>query len=605
MAGLATSKVWRTVLPWVLFVALALGVTAPMFRAPRAWGIHDWAQFYTYYGVPRRAVAEDGELPGWNPHFYGGNVQWGHPDDPTLSPLFILILAFGEVVGSKLAVVAVLAGGMASMWYLLRHLGASATGSIFAAVVWGLNGWHAYHFAVGHMDHLTFLFQPLAVLFLLKACQRIKWSAACGAVVALMFLSGGPYPFVFTVLLLGVLALVFAGAGNSVKPIKAAALSLLFALGIAMVKLLGTLEFTLYAETSPVDVSGTPLGVVWKALFDPSVPLVDKYLGLPWGGWEYAAFVGFIPAALLAVGVFKQFRKAWPWLIVAIVFFVAALGNRSPVDFFALFTAPPGLSGMHVPFRFIVHVILAGAVVGAFGLDWLVSKVSVTAPRRLVAAAAALVVAVAAGNLIWMHYHRPTSLYGLASMIPRPREDHADAPRVDGAGSGRQGEPETVPITSPQTLKVYMTFLENRRLPWGYDANYLRRAAHMEGEEGYRGEAYFANAELGAVRRLDSTMSRYTVSYEAEAEAIVVLNQNYHPGWKVSGALEGAFDLEGLVAARVPAGEGVVTFRYAPTSRVAGAAVTLLTLFAALYMVTKTDGAKGRGRGAEAAKVVS
>ncbi|MCD6405829.1 MAG: hypothetical protein J7M19_08375 [Planctomycetes bacterium] len=576
MARLKPAKLFKHLAPWALFAGLALAVTAPMLWRISWWGVHDWAQFYSYYGVPKRAVAEYHELPGWNPYYYGGNVQWGHPDDPTLSVLFLPVLFFGEVAGSKIDIVLVLVGGMYSMWLLARRIGVSVPGRIFAAAVWALNGWHAYHFAVGHMDHLTFLFVPLAVFFLLKATDSLKWAAASGAVIALMYLSGGPYPFIFTSLLVVVIALLLCGAKNSARPLWAVLATLAFAGGLSAVKFLPTWEFARMAGTVPADISGTPPAVLWRGLFDSSLPMPAKYAGLRWGAWEYAAFIGWIPAVAFLAGAVAAAPRAWPWVAVGVVFLVASLGSASPVDVFALLTVVPGLSGMHVPFRFIVHFILAVALVGGMGLDVLYRRLLATRLRAAAMPLAVLVAAAAAGNLVWMHYNRPVSLYGLASYYPVSRSAEGGPSRELTAN-----EEAYIPATHSNTIEVYRAFLDGRRLSWGYDAVHLPEAAHFPGQSGYRGEAYLANDPDGRWLEVNSTLSTYRVTYDAQADDVIVLNQNYHPGWKAVGAAGGAFDSDGLVAAKVGPGHGAVVFRFRPASRFWGGLITALAIVVA------------------------
>jgi hypothetical protein len=598
MARVNPIRILRTAALCLLFLVLALSVTWPMLVDIHRWGVHDWPQFHTYYGVPRRAVVEHGELPGWNPHFYGGTVQWGHPDDPTVSPLFVLILLFGEVAGPKIAIVLALAGGMFSMWLLARHLGCGGPSSLFAAIVWSLNGWHAYHLSVGHCDHITFLFQPLAVYFFLKAIDRPAYRALGGAVVALMYLCGGPYPFVFTSIMIVVFSLFLCGARNSVGPLAAALKTLLFAAGFAMTKLLSTFEFAMLAQSSPTDISGTPLPVVWQAFFDSALGMQEWHAGLRWGAWEYAAFIGFLPAVLFILGAVVTSRRSWPWTACGLVFLITALGSTSPVNFFSLFTAPPGLSGMHVPFRFAVHFILVVAVVGAMGLDLLLRRLSKAGWRVVSIALAGVTLFVAGGNLIWMHYNRPVPLYTLASFLPF--KDGGMSPYRPFAMSGRRDRGgRYIPVTYPQTIEVYMAFLEGRRLRWGYDALYPARAARFPGEEDYRGEAFFANADLGNVLSLDSTLSTFRVKYSATDESVLVLNQNFLYGWNVDGARGKTGQIRGLVATEVGPGEGEVVFRYSPAGRFWGSLVTLATIALSLFLRL------GRGRRREARQETS
>lgn len=585
MAGMTRHRAWKTAALWALFIALALSVTLPALMRIHWWGVHDWPQFYVYFGVPERAVSEYGELPGWNPYYYGGNVQWGHPDDPTLSPVFICLLLFGVVGGTKIAIVLTLAAGMYSMWLLARKMEVSVLAALFAAVVWGLNGWHAYHFAVGHMDHLTFLLQPLVVFFLLKGCDNRRWAVAGGGVMALMFLSGGPYPFIFTSILVVVLSLLLAGFRNNAAPLKAAAGILLFASGFAAVKLLATAEFMLFSPGVEADVTGISVATLWNGLFDSRIPMVVPYAMTKYGSWEYAAFIGYVPAACFVAGAVAAARRMWPWLVVAVVFLIASLGSTSPINFFSLFTAPPGLSGMHVPFRFVVHFIMAVALIGAVGIDAICGLVRKTRLKAVAVLPAAAILLATAASLIWMHYNRPVSLYRLASYFVPPKAYGGEVQPEDESQRLSRGEQRFVPQTYQQTLRVYRAFLDGTRLSWGYDAVHLRKAATFPDEHGYRGEAYFARPASGTIVAIQNTLSSYSVSYEAVEQGIIVLNQNYYPGWKVKGASGEAFEMGGVVAANVAAGSGTVTFFFDPSGRNWGALLTMFTVVIAFFFV--------------------
>jgi len=586
MAGLTVKKWFPTILVAVLFCALAVAVSYPALRHMNWWGGHDWVQFYTYYGVPHRAVTQFHQLPAWNPYFYGGNVQWGHPDDPTLSPLFVLMLLFGVVPGVKVALVLVLAGGMYSMWLLARHMGFTQPSSFFAAAVWGLNGWHAYHFAVGHCDHFTFLFEPLAVYFFLRGLDDRRWGVAVAAVLAFTYFSGGPYPLVFAVILLSVLALILTGQRNSSSPLLTALFSFLFAAGFMAVKALATVWFMLSAESVYADRSGTGIGILYRALFDSSLPMFDAYGGTRYGAWEYAAFIGYIPAIAFVLGALLTLRRNWPWLVIGVIFLVTSFGSASPVNFFSVFTVLPGLSGMHVPFRFIVHFILAVCIVGAAGLDALAARISKVPHARLGSLCSLFVAAAAAANLVWMHYDRPVPLYRLASSF-LPQEYAQAAPEKDSFPDLSREDLKYLAVTYPQALEVYESFLESRRLSWGYDATRLPCAAHFPGDDAYRGEVYLADAAAGSAALVGSTLSTYRVSYAATKDATLMLNQNYAPGWRVTGTNAHVYAREGLVAVDVSAGQGTLEFSYDPKCFLPGLAISVLAVIVAFVFVTR------------------
>jgi len=586
MARVTSGNVLKATALAAVFLLLAVAVVYPALSFMSWWGVHDWVQFYTYYGVPYRAVAEFHELPGWNPYFYGGNVQWGHPDDPTLSPLFVPILLFGVVAGVKIDIVLVLAGGMVSMWLLARRLGLSPAAAFFASAVWGLNGWHAYHFAVGHCDHLTFLFEPLVAYFFLRALDDLRWGIGAAAVLAFMYFSGGPYPLMFSIILLLAMGLLFSGHRNSPRPMRAVVTIFIFGAGFMAVKMMSTLVFMLFAEPVASDMSGTGLTVLWRALFNPSLRMFTKYGGTQWGSWEYAAFIGYIPALAFLAGAVAAARRAWPWVAMAAIFVVTSFGNASPVDFFSLFTALPGLSGMHVPFRFIAHVILAVAVVGGMGLDAVGGFLCRIRLKRAAPGVLWLTAAAATANLVWMHYDRPVPLYRLVSYLVPPRKYGGRMPQIPPFRKLEKSEEAYVPITYDQALQVYVYFLNGKRLSWGYDATRLPNMAKFPGDADYRAEVYLLRGEGGSATLTGQTLSTYRVEYQSDQDNTVVLNQNFAPGWRTSASGK-AYERGGLVAVDVPAGEGTVEFKYVPACRTPGLVVTILSIVAAVFFARR------------------
>jgi hypothetical protein len=69
---------------------------------------------------------------------------------------------------------------------------------------------------------------------------------------------------------------------------------------------------------------------------------------------------------------------------------------------------------------------------------------------------------------------------------------------------------------------------------------------------------------------------------DAKRPTTVLVNQNMAAGWGVEGGELVAGGQDGLLAARVPAGRRVVTFRYLPRAFVVGGAVSLLAAAGAL-----------------------
>jgi hypothetical protein len=89
-------------------------------------------------------------------------------------------------------------------------------------------------------------------------------------------------------------------------------------------------------------------------------------------------------------------------------------------------------------------------------------------------------------------------------------------------------------------------------------------------------EEYALDGPPHAVRRRFWSPNRIEVEVDFATPGTVVVNQNFHKSGRVTGGA--VTDHEGLLAARVPAGRHVVTFRFLPMSFFVGLAVTMATL---------------------------
>ncbi len=124
-----------------------------------------------------------------------------------------------------------------------------------------------------------------------------------------------------------------------------------------------------------------------------------------WTHWESYLYVGLAPLFLAAVAVaVVRGRDVAGWAVLAGVATLVSLGQYSPINLHYLLWLLPGLSGLRAPGRFTIVVILAVAMLAAYGLAALQhGRVGRTAGRRMarVAAISALcVVAVVLGGHI-------------------------------------------------------------------------------------------------------------------------------------------------------------------------------------------------------------
>ena len=151
-------------------------------------------------------------------------------------------------------------------------------------------------------------------------------------------------------------------------------------LGLAAVQLLPLLELASFSARGsgfPYDqaaaYSVTPIGLL-QLIF----PYLFRGQGsLQWGlwtHWESYVYIGVAPLALalIALTCIRR-REVAAWGILAGLGLLLSLGQYSPINLDYALWLVPGLTGLRAPGRFTFVVDLAGGMLAAYGLAWLLS----------------------------------------------------------------------------------------------------------------------------------------------------------------------------------------------------------------------------------------
>jgi hypothetical protein len=166
----------------------------------------------------------------------------------------------------------------------------------------------------------------------------------------------------------------FAGVARVCLPL------VLVGFGLAAVQVLPLLELASFSARGngiPYDQSAaysvTPLGLL-QAVF----PYLFRGPGsMQWGlwtHWESYVYIGLVPLLLTVVAlVCVRRREIAGWAAMGGLGLVLSLGQYSPINLHYLLWLLPGLSGLRAPGRFTLVVDLAGAMLAAFGLAWLIA----------------------------------------------------------------------------------------------------------------------------------------------------------------------------------------------------------------------------------------
>jgi hypothetical protein len=362
----------RRLVPYLTLAGLALAFFAPLALHPTQTLYSDHSDLFTYYLPVKRFLVrswrEDGEVPLWNPYLFAGSPFLHDPQVaafyPPQLPLYLLPEdRLGAAMSWLLVAHVILAGCAACAYARGQGLGP------FAAGVAGLGymfagKWLLHLLGGAHVTFAPLAWLPLVLLALEQALGRagrgeaaaaLAWGAGAGLIFGVAVLGAQPqlpfYAGLFVALWTLGPVLEQAGflggggarsrrrtAGALLRWVGLGAWAALWAVGLAAVQLLPTLEAT--RETSRYMI-GPPedapvAGAIWS---------ITSAVGPPLAGpsWEYQGGLGVIwlMAAALAPVLGRGRVRFQAAVCLALVLF--ALGGGTllrGLPGFALFRAP-------------------------------------------------------------------------------------------------------------------------------------------------------------------------------------------------------------------------------------------------------------------------
>jgi hypothetical protein len=187
----------------VLWLSVVAYTHQGIFTDP--FNLADWMddhQFYAWEDSDRTTLLRFGQLPSWNPYWCGGTVGIRAPEDPFLSPDFLLRLIFGVAHGRRLTVLVLVVLGFEGMYRLCRKLDASMVGAVFAALVYGTCDRFVGFIHDGWIHFLGYELIPWVILALIAGTTSWRWRIVGGFFFSWIVLAPGTYPTPFTLIAL-------------------------------------------------------------------------------------------------------------------------------------------------------------------------------------------------------------------------------------------------------------------------------------------------------------------------------------------------------------------------------------------------------------------
>lgn len=568
---------------WVALGSLAFAlfffhqIVARLHQGDRpTFMFNDWDLNLQFHGAAVYTITHFHQFPFWNPYKSGGEPLFGHPQSAILTPFLLLDLLFGPVVGLRLGGIAHVAIGFAGAYFLARVVGISKLGAVVCATAFAGSSWPYMRFEVGESNFMAFAYAPWAIALWWFGVERrrLLFAAVGGLLLGLMLMEGALYQLLFAGTMLAVLAPILASQRRSLFPLLLLAVMGAFTVGFCAIKLLPGVEWTGLQSTiwgSDEFVSARALVI---ALFSrDQTPLSSMYNapGVTWPFFEYGNYVGVWVAGLALIGIGLQFRKAFPWSVLAMALLVLAAGNFGPYSPWALTHRLPFFASMRVPSRWLISFTLVTAVLAGFGLD----AIRETSKRWGMIVTVLLTGIVLIDNWLvsapYLHY----VVDGTPPELSFPRSVSFRQAYLDGspgwnsfgvtqANMGLLGDWDRVGLIPPTAVNV--------------------RAYNRPG---YKGEQYLLGT--GTVELRDWTPNALSFDADAPSPTLLVVNQNYDPSWRVVEGPGVATSNDGLIGVRVAAGKQHLLLAYHSTPFLIGLGITLTT-FAGMLLLWLFEG---------------
>jgi hypothetical protein len=391
---------------------------------------------------------------------------------------------------------------------------------------------------------------------------RTPWRDAtlAGAAMAMMVYTAAIYPMPETALLLGVIALVQAFSRRSLRPLAILACTGLVAFGLSAPKLVPTLDTLSRFPRLVESLEVIQLGQLMAILTSPTGVMMSQ-----WGWHEYGMYIGWWGLYALAIGaMWGRGPRISPFLWAGGVALLLGFGNFHEYSPWAVLHKMYIFKSQHVPSRWEYPALLIFA--GLF--------------------------AVAAERLLrWSRFLRPllelALVYGAVHIekdilpVSTPIMEHIfdvpwEAPK-DSIGPYYQEK------SAPASLRYAFSGYWEPALPSEYanvgvidcltfpGLNMFSRdakghapglGAHGRAEPEYRGEAFTASGQGKAVLTHFSPNKFVVETDGVPAGDLVILNQNWDPGWQANG--RPVLNVGDLNAVRSLKPNEHIVFRYRP-----------------------------------------
>jgi hypothetical protein len=553
-------------LPWRLAVFAAVAVCASwplLSTAPALNQFRDAHVLAHYETAAREAVLRWHQMPLWDPYYCGGMYLLGTPQSRFVSPTFLLSLLFGERRAEAIAVFAMIVLGLEGAYRYARSRGATAFGALLAAPLFALSGVFAVSPGLGWIGFFSFELLPWIALGVRRALAgELAGVLVAAGAMAWCIGMGGTYPAPIAAVWCAFEVVEFLakrarrGRGARVAiGLALVAAAALLAAGLAAVRLWPIVDTLAVAPRVIAGTAGHSLGKLLGMLFLAPQDETENgsfYLGL-----------GAFAAPALLLGLAR--RRSLPVVIAAALCVWLAGGYDLHPSLFSLLRELPIYSSLRYPERFLVPFALAASVLAALGISS--AEAHVRARRRRAKGrpprAGQVLLAIAALALV-------------ANVAPMVRQHAVHAAERTLSPPPDEGEPR--PFHQSRGNRWGLAYYEpmQRGSLSCWEAYPVPQSPLLRGD--LTNEESLDDAGAGTLVERAWSPDQIDLDVDLARPATVLVNQNWHSGWRAS--VGEVASRHGLLGVAMPAGKNTLTLTFAPKSATGGGRTSLVALLA-------------------------
>lgn len=509
----------------------------PIIFSKGEFGIQDWDQNFAWNEFTRLSIRDYGQFPHWNPYRCGGLPHFGNPEIGVLSMQTMIVLLLGTIVGIKTSIVLYISIGFFGFFlYAKRRMMNSA--SLFAAILYAFSGVTASFFSTGMVVFAVFAFIPYIILCYEKGIIHRKYLFLAAVLFALSYYNGYHIPLLMGVYLF-FYSLILAIVERSFTPLIRFIQFALVATVIMLPKLILAVELLRASPVTPFDHSGYTFTQFVTSLLSPFQDLyhdrgIRRY---SWKVDETSLYIGFPAFFLFLLALRTKWeKKKFITIGMLLILLMLAFGYQSIIPLYPWMKELPVLGTFRVAQRFRFMLIIPISLLVGYGFETVMKYFDGDVIRRK--AVMTLFLVILCTDLLYFahsNYFFKTLIYNIS--IP-PRRDEFSQVRLAHYDSilvknSLPKEYEDTRVFSMWSFE-YPSIRENKGVINCSDTVMNVRKSAGKDKRGYRGEWYLQNkgGDLKVVRWTPQEIE-LKVHLTKVLSDIVVVNQNYYPGWYV------------------------------------------------------------------------